>query len=177
MKKRFHVLALFLCGMLLFTSCGTTTISFTLEDSGPSLPDAPPRSTLAGIHEAGKYPLKDDPLIYTNEEAELETEVYQLDEKQVSVKIAGCATQDVQFQFVNGELTNIAVQFVDGDSCDKVAEKLTELYGEPTVKEAVGNRREIWDFEGEYVTQVTVLHRENHAGSFQIAYLWFAPAE
>ncbi len=177
MKKLWYLISLALCALLL-AACGAESLPFTLdklEDGGPSLPGAEPRSTLEEVREGG-FPLLDEIMSqYEIGEEKLESVSYQLDSDKAVLTVAGCETHDCLFQFVEGQLTSIQAYFTEQDASEKVSEELTRLYGDPVVNETAAGRLERWNLEGEQAVQLGVLHGTNHPGNFQLAYPWFVP--
>ena len=178
MRKLWYLISLAFCA-LLFAACGgVETISFTretLEDGGPSLPGAEPRSTLEEVREGG-FPLLDEIMSqYEIGEEKLESVSYRLDSDKAVLTVAGYKTHYCLFQFVEGQLTSIQAYFTEQDASEKVSEELTRLYGDPVVNETAAGRLERWNLEGEQAVQLGVLHGTNHPGNFQLAYPWFVP--
>lgn len=178
MRKLWYLISLALCALLLAACGGVETISFTLdklEDGGPSLPGAEPRSTLEEVREGG-FPLLDEIMSqYEIGEEKLESVSYRLDSDKAVLTVAGYKTHYCLFQFVEGQLTSIQTYFTEQDASEKVSEELTRLYGDPVVNETAAGRLERWNLEGEQAIQLGILHGTNHPGNFQLAYPWFVP--
>lgn len=179
MKKLWYLISLALCALLL-AACGAESLPFTLDklqNGGPSLAGAAPRSTPEEVREGG-YPLLDEAInAYQIGEEKLESVSYRLDSDKAVLTVAGYKTHYCLFQFVEGQLTSIQAYFTEQDSSEKVSEELTRLYGDPVVDETAAGRLERWNLEGEQAVQLGVLHGTNHPGNFQLAYPWFVPEE
>lgn len=181
MTNRSFFSILMLALIFSLTACGEKKEAVALEaleKNEALISGVAPCGAVDDVRKAG-IPVTDAPFdTQSNEEKELESVTYLVQDESFKLDLAGYEIKSSLLQFINGKLSNITINLNSKSSYEAVIAEMTRLYGEPEVEEPMeGVIMNLWEFENDYPVRTAVIGHstggEIVSGNFQVSYIWF----